>query len=244
MPYKCIHKDGHLFDCHNPADIKDWENDWYLEEDTTQKWIPTDVHGATAHEATGLNPGDEGFTHARSKIGKKVNFAKNYGAKFGRIKQMFPEKTDAELHKIDDAYYKAFPGVKGYHQYCYDRAAASSNTANLFNVRYYNVSGHKLINMLIQGSAAYYLKIKERQIYDYCKANNVYSKWQMQVHDELFWEYDDRDDPSIILKFKEIMEDWDDTLVPLIAEVDMSTTTWDAKKGVNGLDEIRLRLST
>lgn len=38
---------------------------------------------------------------------------------------------------------------------------------NLFGVRYYNVSGHNLINMLVQGSAAYFLKTKQVQVCDY-----------------------------------------------------------------------------
>ena len=29
-----------------------------------------------------------------------------------------PDYDDETIHKIDDAYYKAFPGVKSYHQYC------------------------------------------------------------------------------------------------------------------------------
>ena len=73
---------------------------------------------------------------------------------------MFPDKTYEECVKINDSYYKAFPGVKEYHNYCNERANLYSNTANLFGVRYYNVTGHKLKNLLIQGSAAFYLKLK------------------------------------------------------------------------------------
>jgi DNA polymerase-1 len=243
MPYQRHNAAGKEFDCHDINDIRNWDKEWFYDEKPGVLWSPTDVHGATTEMATGLKPDDPQFHKLRSVIGKRVNFAKNYGAQLARIKVMFPEKSDEEQRRINDAYYKAFPGVKFYHDYCYQRAEASCWTANLFGIRYYNVSGHKLINLLIQGSSAYYLKIKEREIYDYCKANHLYSRWQMQIHDELMWEYDDRDDPAVIFEFKRIMENWPETLVPLVAEADVTTTTWDAKEGVANLDELRLRLS-
>ena len=76
---------------------------------------------------------------------------------------MFPFYSEAEITKINDAYYIAFPGVKFYHQYCIDRAKLFAYTSNLFGVKYYGVSGHKLINLLIQGSAAFYLKLKNKR---------------------------------------------------------------------------------
>ena len=75
------------------------------------------MHGATTTAATGLKPGDPGFKEARYAIGKRTNFAKNYGAQYKKIRQMYPNKTEEECHKIDDAYYTAFPGVKEYHNY-------------------------------------------------------------------------------------------------------------------------------
>lgn len=70
---------------------------------------------------------------------------------------MFPEFDEEQIDKIDGAYYKAFPGVKEYHDYCYRLAQQQPYAQNLFGVKYYNVSGHNLINMLIQGTGAYFL---------------------------------------------------------------------------------------
>ena len=238
MPYKCHLKDGTQFDYTNPELIKRWKEEWYLDENPDERWEPTDVHGATTTAATGLKKGDEGFKEARYAIGKRTNFAKNYGAQYKKIRQMFPDKTEEECRKIDNAYYTAFPGVKEYHSYCYQRAM-ESYTGNLFNIRYYNISGHKLINMLIQGSAAYYLKWKIRQLYDYCKANGIKSRWQMQIHDELSWEKHKDDPLDVFIKLQEIMGDWSDTLVPIVAEMDATKTTWADKKGIDGLDELQ-----
>ena len=238
MPYKCHLKDGTKFDYNNPEHIKNWKGEWYLDEAPEEQWEPVDVHGATTTAATGLKKGDPGFKEARYAIGKRTNFAKNYGAQYGKIRQMFPDKTEEECHRIDNAYYTAFPGVKEYHNYCYQRAF-ESYTPNLFGVRYYNVSGHKLINMLIQGSAAFFLKWKIKQLYDYCKSHNVKSRWQMQIHDELSWEKHKDDPLEVFIEMQNIMNDWSDTLVPIVAEMDATKTTWADKKGIEGIDELR-----
>lgn len=227
------------FDPSNSDHIKHYKDyKWYHCEDGTE-WEPVDVHGATTLAAfPGLKKTDPEF-HDLRYVGKRVNFAKNYGAELSRIKQMFPEKTHEECVMINDAYYKAFPGIKNYHEYCNERAAAYSNTENLFHVRYYNVSGHKLKNMLIQGSAAFFLKWKIVQLYDYMQKNNIKTRFQMQIHDELSWEYDPSDPPEIFFKFKEIMEDWPAGEVPVIADMEVTTSTWADKVEVENIDELK-----
>lgn len=245
MPYKCIHPSLGLFDYNNPEHIKRWEEAWVLEEDPETLWTPTDVHGKTTTEATGLHPGDLDFDHARGTIGKRTNFAKNYGAKLGRIMQMFPNKTKEECIRIDGAYYLAFPGVKTYHQYCYNRAMEYPCTANLFGVKYYGASGHKLINILVQGSAATLLKLKMREVYDYLKTNNLKTRYILNVHDELQFERHKDDPIETIFDLKHILEKWDDTLVPIVADVEVTTTNWaEKKKGGDTIDALRIHLST
>ena len=245
MPYECYHISNNIkmkFNPDNPFDIKYYKDfTWYHNEDD-KKWHPVDVHGATTTAATGKHPGDPDWDILRRDIGKRVNFAKNYGAELSRIKQMFPDKTHEECVVINDAYYKAFPGVKEYHKYCEYRALNFSNTENLFKVKYYNVSGHKLKNMLIQGSAAFYLKWKIIQLYEYCKENNIKTKFQMQIHDELSWEWDPEDPPEIFFMFKEIMEDWPQTKIPIIADMELSTTTWAEKIEINSIQELKEKI--
>ena len=230
------------FDPKNPEHSKHYkEYKWYHNEDDSE-WEPVDVHGATTLAAyPGLKKTDPEY-HDLRYIGKRVNFAKNYGAELKRIKQMFPDKSDEECQRINEAYYKAFPGIKNYHKYCLERAAAYSNTENLFGVKYYNVNGHKLKNMLIQGSAAFFLKLKIIQLYDYCKRNNIKTRFQMQIHDELSWEYDTADPPDVFFKFKEIMESWQAAEIPIIADMEITTTTWADKVEVNTINELKEKL--
>ena len=243
MPYKCHQPRLGQFDHCNNLHIAAWQGDWFLDEAPTTKWSPTDLHGTTTTMATGLLPSDPAFKAARSHIGKRTNFAKQYGASRKRIRTMFPTKSNAEIDRIDGAYYQAFPGVKEYHAYCYARADGSSFTANLFGIRYYGVTGHKLINLLVQGSCAYFLKLKIRELYDYCKYHKIKSRFQMNIHDELSWERH-KDDLDVFFKFQEIMQTWEDTMVPIVAEMEATTTTWAEKKGASTPDELRLRLSS
>lgn len=239
MPFECVTRNGILFDYNNPTHIKNWNKEWFHKENPSEPWEPVDVHGATTTAATGLTPADPEFATLRSTIGKRVNFAKNYGAELHRIRQMFPDKTEEECIRINDAYYKAFPGIKTYHTYCSQQAALYSHTKNLFGISYYNVSGHKLKNLLIQGSAAYFLKLKIIELYNFIKENKYKSKLQMQIHDELSWEYDPQDPPEVFFKFKEIMETWKASKIPIVADMEATNSTWADKKEVNTIEELK-----
>ena len=237
MPYKCHKADGTPFDFNKPECIKNWNSVWYLDEEPDKEWTPTDVHGATTKAAFDIDETHPDF-HDLRYVGKRVNFAKNYGAQYGKICQMFPDRTPEECRKIDSAYYTAFPGVKAYHNYCYQRASEYAHTKNLFGINYYGVTGHKLINMLVQGSAAFYLKLKIIELYEYMKANNVKSKIQMQIHDELSWEKH-KDETAVFFDFKRIMEDWSDALVPVVADMELTYTTWAEKFEVSSVEDFK-----
>lgn len=238
MPYQCHRADGTQFDYTNRDHIAAaYDGSWLLNE-TNEPWTATDVHGATTKAAFGIDESHPDFHNLRY-VGKRVNFAKNYGAQFRKIWEMFPEYDEETARRIDAAYYTAFPGVKKYHEYCYHRAELSSNTQNLFGIKYYGVSGHKLVNMLVQGSAAYYLKWKIRELYDYSKAHNLKTKWQMQIHDELSWSFCPDDGIETLFEFKKIMEDWADGQIPIVADMEITTSTWANKQEVNSVDEIK-----
>ena len=241
MPYKCTNTAGELFDFNNPKHISSWNKEWYYVEEPTKHWEPTDVHGETTKEAFNIAETDEDYEDLRY-IGKRVNFAKNYGAQYKKICTMFPTYSAEDCVKIDQAYYKAFPGVKEYHNYCYTRAKAYSNTSNLFNIKYYGVSGHKLINLLVQGSAAYFLKLKIIELYEYMKSNNIKSKFQMQIHDELSW-CKHKDETDVFFTFKHIMENWGEGIVPIVADMEATKSCWADKKKVKDLNELQLYTS-
>lgn len=236
-PYKCHLEDGTPYDVHNPWCIEHaYDSVWLYDESPTEKWTPLDVHGATTKIAFGIDESHPDFHSLRYK-GKRVNFAKNYGAQFSKIKEMFPEYDDEQVHKIDDAYYLAFPGVKEYHNYCYQVANQKAYMQNMFGVKYYGASGHNLINMLVQGTGAYYLKWKIVQVDNYLREHNCKSKLMMQIHDELQFKKHKDDDPKIFFEIKKIMETWDDTLIPIVADMEVTQTTWADKYEVEKVED-------
>ena len=64
----------------------------------------------------------------------------------------------------------------------------------------------------------------------------------MQIHDELSWEWDPSDPPEIFFEFKEIMEDWKTSMVPIIADMEISTSTWADKQEISTLEELKERI--
>lgn len=244
MPYQCYTNKTNnkiIFDYNNKEHIAhayDWK--WYHLEDD-KEWVKTDVHAATTTIAfPDLDPSSEEFHKYRGKVGKRVNFAKNYGAQYGKISTMFPEfNFDEEtLKRIDGAYYKAFPGVKKYHEYCYELANTSCYATNLFGVRYYGLTGHKLINCLIQGSGAYFLKLKMIAVDNYLITNNCKTKFQMNIHDEMSFELAEGEE-HIIFDIQKIMQEFDDALVPIVADLEVSKTSWAEKKECENIDDIK-----
>ncbi len=213
---------------------------WYHIEDD-QPWHPTDVHAATTSVAfPEIDIHSDEFKKLRGVVGKRVNFAKNYGAQYKKIATMFPEYNFDEetLRRIDNAYYTAFPGVKAYHSYCYDIASSSPYATNLFGVRYYGLSGHKLINCLVQGSSAYFLKQKIVEVQKFLKENNYKTRFQMNIHDEMSFELAPNEE-HIIFEIQKIMQRYDDTLVPIVADIEVSTTSWANKKEATNIDDVK-----
>lgn len=229
MPYECTSPELGDYDFYNPETRKQWNRpDWFLKEDPTRTWTPTDVHGATTMAAFNMDESHPMFKELRS-LGKRVNFAKNYGAQYNKISEMFPDYDAETITAIDGGYYKAFPGVKYYQNYCYNIGNYQAYATNLFGVRYWGVSGHNLINMFIQGGSATFLKLKIIELHAYCKEHAPGVRLIIPIHDEQQFAFK-REDLGHVGKLQEIMELWDDCLVPIVADAEITYTYWSEKK--------------
>ena len=144
---------------------------------------------------------------------------------------MFPKLPLEQQIALNEAYYKAFPEVKSYHNYCYRIANAQPYVTNLWGVRYWNVNGHNLINMLVQGSSAYYLKMKIIELYDYLK--NKKTRMQMNIHDEISYEWHDDDGVEVMLECQRIQSSWPGALIPFVSDAEVTETTWAEKKEID-----------
>jgi DNA polymerase-1 len=244
MPYKCVHyRTGVEFDYLDKTHMQNWnrkqpnseDSVWLLMEDNSP-WTPTDLHSKTTHEAyPDIDISSKEFKRLRSDVGKPANFACNYGAKANRIKEMFHNITMDEATRIYNAYVKTFPGVVNYQKYCYNLLSAQSWGDNLYGRRYYNTTGHNYANAAIQGTGADLLKNKMIELHNFLDNGNYKTRVQMNIHDEISFIVP-TDEVYIIPKLKEIMEQIENALVPIVAEIEISQTTWADKKGFN-LDE-------
>lgn len=229
MPYKCISKETEeVFDDLNHDHLRRWNTgEWYLLEQPDIHWEPVDVHGATTQSAfPELAVGSPEFKKMRSK-GKATNFAKNYGAsKFALIQQFgFSPELAA---KLDAGYNAAFPGVVDYRHYVDHLLRCKPFAQNLFGRRYYGANAHLCCNYLVQGSSADFLKSKIIEIDEYLISRGCKSTFQMNIHDECSFEIAPGE-AYILHDLKEIMEDFPGARVPIVADLELTTTTWAEK---------------
>lgn len=227
IPLQCHTLDGLKY---TPDMAYTWFNKkWYKDEDN-KEWFPVDLHAQTAMSAFPNEPTNtEYFKNTlRKKYGKPTNFACVYGASIGTLtNQFYFEPSMAKA--LHDGFYKAYPKIKDYANWVSKNMMINGYVENLFGRRYYNTSGHKARNYLIQGSCADFLKIKLKEIDDYLTKNNYKSRMQMNIHDECSFEIY-KGEEHIIKDLQNILQQLDGSLIPILADLEITYTTWDEKK--------------
>lgn len=224
MPFKCHQADGTPYT--NGDKFEGIE--WFRDEDN-EPWKPTDLHSATTLNCfPGISEDDEDF-HDKRYVGKRVNFASQYGGGIAVFKRMFPQYTDEEIETIGSAYGKTFPDVKKYQNWVMNEARSSAYVENLFGVKYWGADGHHLINMLVQGSGAYFMKMKMLEQYNFLKEHKCKSKMFLQIHDESDY-YIAPGEEWIVWELRKIQEKWEGNPIPMVADVEASATNWKEKQ--------------
>ena len=233
MPHKCVkyyvNEQGSGYIEFDPKlHVKEiFTKDWYTIEGNV-KWTPTDLHSATTKEAfPDVDEKSEEFKKLRG-LGKATNFAKNYGATKNALMEQFGFEEDVAI-KLDKAYYQAFPKILDYQNLVRKIYYQRGYVRNMYGRRYYMNDKrfvYRLYNYLIQGSCADMLKSKIIDVYKLLKPYK--SRFQMNIHDEMSFEIYDGEE-FLIEKIKAIMEDVPRMIVPVVAEVETTTTNWAEK---------------
>jgi DNA polymerase-1 len=255
IPFECTHyKTGEVFDYRtienrkrwnelkeghpNPKDFKDGLEDvfklgwsvWIVPE-TKEAWKPTDVHGETTHKAFPDIPlGTEEFKEWRSK-GKIFNFLANYGGGKGAAIDQLDLKED-EADALVRGYGEAFPHVLTYQKVVARKHRKNGYVKNMYGRRYYirdRRKAYKLANYSVQGSCADMLKTSIIRIDEYLKDKK--SRYILNVHDENQIEVYNGEE-YIIPEIVKIMEDYDWCLIPIVTDVEVTTTNWFEKRGL------------
>jgi DNA polymerase-1 len=243
MPYRCTSiLTGQPFS-YGVDDIHSGE--WVNEDN--KPWTPTDLHSATTLQAfPDLKLDDPNFSHYRS-LGKRANFAKNYGA--GWFKLMESLKISEDIAKaLDQGYNKAFPKVRDYQRWVDKQLQLYGYVQNLYGRRYYVSSSnnfYKSYNYLIQGSCADLMKMKEIEIANFLKSNNLKSKMILVIHDEVQISIP-ADEEWIVPKIRQILDDNNKVIhtLPMICEVEVTNKSWADKEDYEELPITNSQISS
>ena len=215
MPFRCYEKDGK----------------YYHEEDGAE-WQGVDLHTqSTATAFPNIEVGSAEFKKLRS-MGKRVNFALIYGGSLNKIKQILADIDPEIVTRLYNGFLTSFKDVATYGRYVNEQWLKNGGfVTNLLGRRYYMTDSrdvYKLNNYLIQGSAADIIKTCIIKIDKMLKEEGYKTKLQGCIHDEVCvcvaeGEHD------VLYKIKEIMEKTCKTFVPLVAEIEVTTTNWAEK---------------
>ncbi|MBR6113528.1 MAG: hypothetical protein IKP79_03355 [Bacilli bacterium] len=233
MPYKCYNEVTTMFDYNNPEHIKHFNEKKWFECGTGKEWEPTDLHSETTrHAFPNLDPNSEEFKKKR-KLGKRCNFLKVYQGGVEALKESLGVSEEV-AKALDDAFYKAFPRIRDYQNWVNEQLTTYGFIENLYGRRYYMEDSrqfYKGCNYLIQGTCADMVKTFEIKIWKYLKENDLGIKMVLPIHDELIFLVP-KGKEKYVKELKHIMEDTLDVIknIPMIAEVEMSETSWRDKK--------------
>lgn len=206
---------------------------WYLNEDLTKEWKPTDLHALTAkHAFPNIDETNPDWAHYRA-LGKRTNFAVNYGASAARIQEAL--KVDfTTAQALVSGYKQAFAGVVAFGKWINRRVYTSEYTPNLLLRKYYSRNKHQLQNWLVQGSGADILLVKLREVYNYIR-NKPHWQFMISVHDEIGFTCKDIPETQLQQEVKEIknLMTYELSAVDIIADVEYTQTNWADKEDWN-----------
>lgn len=213
------------FRCHK-------EDDKWIEDDTGNEWKGVDLHTqSTCNAFPDVDVNSPEFKKLRY-IGKRVNFALIYGASLRKVQEAVADADPDTVAKLYNGFHSRFKDVATYGSWVTRQWARSGGYAtNLLGRKYYisdSKDVYKLNNYLIQGSAADMIKLVIIRIDKMLRDGGYKTKLQGCIHDEICvcvaeGEHD------VIYKIQHLMEHTVKTYVPVVAEIEVTTTTWADK---------------
>jgi len=232
MPFKCTSfLTGEEFDYKDPKVLARWNSGEWM-DDKDEIWSPTDVHTETTFTAfPELNRDKKHpeFSHYR-KLGKVCNFLKNYQGGVNAIIEQL-DVSEEIATKLDKAYYATFPKIRDYQRWIVNLLHKQGFVEGLYGRRYYMKESkwfYKAGNYVVQGSSADMVKRVEIKVDKLLEGTK--SSFVMPIHDEIVVRVHN-DELHLVPKIKAIMDDVPEVpWVPMICEVEYTTTNWADKK--------------
>jgi DNA polymerase-1 len=205
-----------------------------------------DIHRATAARVLGVDPAS--VDQEQRSMAKMVNFGVAYGmSDFGLADRLHIDRETA--HKFISDYFAAYPGIQRYTVEIRILARDRGWVSTLLGRRRYipelsarngalRAAGERMaINMPIQGTAADAIKIAMVRLDAGMASRGLHSRMLLQVHDELVFETDEDEMPTLAALASETMEGALPLDVPLTVDLKVGTS-WDGmdrlERGTDG----------
>lgn len=197
-----------------------------------------DIHRRTASEILGIPM--EQVTEEQRSNAKAVNFGIVYGiSDFGLARNLHISRAKAKMYI--ESYLSRYSKVKEYMERIVEEGRKNGYVTTLFNrrrelpelkSRNFNIRsfGERIaLNTPIQGTAADIIKIAMVNVYKALKSRGLLSKLILQVHDELILDVykPELDEVKAIVRHE--MENAARLLVPLVVDIGIGNTWYDAK---------------
>ena len=196
-----------------------------------------DIHAATAAAVHDIDLADvSGEMRRHAKI---INFGILYGmSAFGLSKQLGLGRSESQA--FIDAYFDRYPTVRQFMDRTLEDARAQGYVETLLGHRVYlpdinakngmhrAYAERTAINAPLQGSAADIIKVAMIQLHKQMGEAFPEAKMTMQVHDELVIECPEREAASVERLIRDVMESAVKLHVPLVVDIDMGSSWFDA----------------
>ena len=197
-----------------------------------------DIHRLTASQVLGKSP--EEVTDEERSSAKAVNFGIVYGmSAFGLSEDLGVSVHEAT--RLIQGYFEKYSGVKSYQENCVKLAKKNGYVTTMFGRRRqidelksknHNIRGfgeRAAVNTPLQGSAADIMKIAMINVDKRLGKENLKAQIVLQVHDELLVETPTHELEQVKMIVKEEMEQAAKLKVPLVVNVNVGTSWYDAK---------------
>lgn len=195
-----------------------------------------DAYTAVARLATAKDD----ITPEERQVWKRVFLAILYGAGVKRVREVWIEETgevisDAQSRKIVDAFKRNWPAVKALQE----RVIAQHHERGYIiglggrHLHMEEFGEHKLLNKLIQNSAADWMKLALLRVDEWLLSRpDVLSRMVSVIHDEIIFDGPEREIPILHESIPPLMADIFPAVtevVPVTVDHEVSVTNWAEK---------------
>lgn len=220
---------------------KNQQSVWINENN--QPWKPTDLHLLTAVAAFGeqiLKEPPEKLKRYR-ELGKVTNFTMNYGGGFQTLckkNEIFGLDNEI-INNLMNAYRNNYPLLTTYKRLLRNETNTNKGlVTNIFGRIYQIPESHifyhsyKMINWIIQGTAADLMKCVLVWIDEFLTTNNYKTQLVHFIHDEIVLQVHRDDGNNIVSEIKTYIENKiaNQFVIPMVITVKTTTTNWKEKQ--------------